>query len=556
MFDIVVGNPIIQREVFSLIKSSKALGIQIVLALVFVLLVVIRWPTDSQVDLSNAQSIQVFRVFGYGLLIALLLFVPAFPAVSLVKEKSKGTLALLFNSQMSPLAIYTGKFLGVFAFVLLLICLSVPAVAACYAMGGIDLGQHVGKLYGVLILMVAQYTALGLLISSRSGSGDSSMRMTYFAVAMISSITLIPHLLFQGEGSMTATLADWLRCLSPFAAVMEIMGHASFGAQGRLEADTVAWRFMMLSLAVTIGFAVPTITQLNYRIFDRSRSQGKITDEQSRGVKAFRGVFFLVDPQRRKAGIRWVNPVFVKEFRTRRFGRIHWILRLVALCAVISVALTGLTAVQSQAWGPEIIGGIMALLQILLILLLIPSTSSGLISSERESGGWTLLQMTPMSTFKIVNGKLMSSLVTVVAILAGTLPGYLVLMWIQPELSYQIGRVLISLLFAAVFAVCLSSFVSSLFRRTAPATATAYGILIGLFIGTLLIWLGRDAPFGYNVVKTALVLNPLAAALTEMQVSGFETYELIPTSWWISGALSFLCLLGLGLQVARINRPS
>ena len=84
MFDIVVGNPIIQREVFSLIKSSKALGIQIVLALVFVLLVVIRWPTDSQVDLSNAQSIQVFRVFGYGLLIALLLFVPAFPAVSLV----------------------------------------------------------------------------------------------------------------------------------------------------------------------------------------------------------------------------------------------------------------------------------------------------------------------------------------------------------------------------------------------------------------------------------------------------------------------------------------
>ena len=46
MFDIFVGNPIIQREVFSLIKSSKALGIQIVLALVFVLLVVIRWPTD------------------------------------------------------------------------------------------------------------------------------------------------------------------------------------------------------------------------------------------------------------------------------------------------------------------------------------------------------------------------------------------------------------------------------------------------------------------------------------------------------------------------------
>jgi ABC-type transport system involved in multi-copper enzyme maturation permease subunit len=556
MYDVVIGNPIIQREVFSLVKSKKALGIQIVLALVFVMLIVIRWPTDAQVDLSNAQSVQVFRVFGYGLLVALLLFVPAFPAVSLVKEKNKGTLALLFNSPMSPLAIYVGKFLGVFAFVLLLIFLSVPAVAACYAMGGIDLGKHVGMLYAVLVLMVAQYTALGLLISSRSGSGDSSMRVTYFAVAMISSITLIPHLLFQGEGSTTALIADWMRCLSPFAAVMEIMGHGSVGAQGRLEVETVAWRFMFLSVIVTLGFAVATITQLNYRIFDRSRSQGKITDEQSRGVKAFRGVFFLIDPQRRKAGIRLINPVFVKEFRTRRFGRIHWILRLVALCAVVSVALTGLTAMQSQAWGPEIIGGIMALLQILLILLLIPSTSSGLISAERESGGWTLLQMTPMSTFKIVNGKLMSSFVTIVAILAGTLPGYLVLMWIQPALSYQIGRVLISLLFAAVFAVCLSSFVSSLFRRTAPATATAYGILIGVFIGTLLIWMGRDAPFGYNVVQSALVLNPLAAALAEMEVSGFETYDLIPNSWWISGVLSVLCLVGLAIQVTRINRPS
>ena len=39
MYDVVLGNPIIQREVFSLVKSRKALGIQIVLALVFVMLI-------------------------------------------------------------------------------------------------------------------------------------------------------------------------------------------------------------------------------------------------------------------------------------------------------------------------------------------------------------------------------------------------------------------------------------------------------------------------------------------------------------------------------------
>ncbi|MEZ6109222.1 MAG: hypothetical protein R3B96_24860 [Pirellulaceae bacterium] len=84
---------------------------------------------------------------------------------------------------------------------------------------------------------------------------------------------------------------------------------------------------------MTIGFAIATILRLNYRIFDRSRSQGIITNELSSGAQIARGVFYLVDPQRRKSGIRWMNPVFIKEFRTRRFGRMHWILRLIAVCA-------------------------------------------------------------------------------------------------------------------------------------------------------------------------------------------------------------------------------
>lgn len=551
-----VANPIIQRELVGLVTSRRALGVQIALAATFVGLVMLRWPTDARVGLSGARSFDVFRVFGYGLLTSLLLFVPAFPAASIVKERNKGTLALLFNSPLSPLAIYIGKFIGVFTFVSMLLILSLPAVAACYAMGGIGLWSEIGRLYLVLLAMLAQYVAVGLWISARTGSPDAAMRITYLTIVGLAAVTLIPNLFYQGQTGLIATLCDWVRCVSPIAAVMEILGHGSVGSQGLIGDGTIAYRFLLLSPILTLFFAATTISRLNYRIFDRSRSQGRITDDQSTSVKVARGMFYLVDPQRRKAGIGLINPVFVKEFRTRRFGRMHWILRLVSLCAVVSVLLAFVTTVQSEVWGARTIGGIMVLLQLLLVLLLVPSTSAGLIATERESGGWVLLQMTPLSSLRIVSGKLWSAIVTVGAVLLGTLPGYLVLIWINPDLEYEVRQVLISLGFAAILAVTVSAFVSSLFRRTAAATATAYGVLIAIFIGTLLVWLGRDAPFGFATVRAALIINPVAAAMAEMKVAGFEPYDLVPIAWWVSGGLSLACLVGLAVRIAQISRPS
>jgi ABC-type transport system involved in multi-copper enzyme maturation permease subunit len=104
-----VKNPIAQRELIGTLRTRKALGLQAGVAVVFALLVVARWPTDAQVELSCAQSQEVFRLFGYGLLATLILLVPVFPAATLVREKNQGTLALLLNSPMRPWEIYLGK---------------------------------------------------------------------------------------------------------------------------------------------------------------------------------------------------------------------------------------------------------------------------------------------------------------------------------------------------------------------------------------------------------------------------------------------------------------
>src|SRR5260370_28112493 len=101
---------------------------------------------------------------------------------------------------------------------------------------------------------------------------------------------------------------------------------------------------------------------------------------------------FLVDPQRRSGTMRlWVNPVMVKEFRSRRFGRSHWTLRLIAISAILSLALSYIAASGALGWGVEAIGGPLVVLQVALLILFPPSLAAGLVSAEPESGSWELL---------------------------------------------------------------------------------------------------------------------------------------------------------------------
>ncbi len=551
-----MNNPVIQRELIGILRSRKALALQVGLAALFALLVVLRWPTDARVDLSGAQSQQVFRTFGYGLLTTLLLLVPVFPSTTIVREKRQGTLALLFNSPMPSWSIYFGKLVGVLVFVMLLLAMTLPAATACYAMGGVSLWEDVFALYGLLAVVAIQYASLGLLVSSHTNSTDSALRITYAMVLLLAVVTLGPHQFLQGQPGLLPKLAAAMRNLSPIPAVMELLGQGDFGSQGLISQAGATARYVYSALAISAAFMLWTISRMNYSIFDRARSQGVITDERGTGMRVLRRIMYLVDPQRRKSAIGWfVNPVMVMEFRSRRFGRTHWLLRTVAACTVLSLALSIATTTGTMDWDVETIGGILVVLQVALIALITPSLAAGLISSERESGGWQLLQMTPLSAGSILRGKLMSVVWTLLLILLATLPGYAVMMYIDPRMKLQIIRVSICLLATAGFSLLLSTAVSSLFRRTAPAITTAYILLFAIYAGTMLFWLGRDAPFGHSTVEAVLTINPLAATLSVIKAPGFKQYELLPANWWFLAGAS-TCSLGLLVtRIWRLMRP-
>jgi len=549
-------NPIVRRELLDWLRTRKAVAALALIGAAAAALVLARWPAAGVGDLNGAAALQVLRVFGYGTLACLILVLPAFPATSIVRERVKGTLALLLNSPMSPRAIYLGKLGGALGFVALLLAVTVPAAAACFPLGGSTVQGGVGLLYLALAMAGVQVTTLGLYVSGRSLSIDGALRATYSAVLAVCVLPLVAHWLIPPDSPELAELAAWLGCLSPVPAVLEAVGQGNVGIAGATYPTGAVLRYVIVAGVTGLALAFATVRRLSRAPLDRPRPPGTMTQDRSRGGRAARRLFFLVDPNRRAGGVSlWVNPVMVKEFRTRRLGRSYWMIRLVAVAAMLSLGLSCLAVAGALGWGLEVIGGALVLLQASLLVLFAPSLSAGLISAERERGGWNLLRLTPLSAGKILRGKLASAALPVLLLTLATLPGYVVLMTVKPELTGQIPDVVITLALTAVFAVLVGAAAGSVFRTTAAATAAAYISLAVVCVAPFLVWLGRDAPFGFTTVTAALRINPVAAALHAADTPGFTQYPLLPLNWWIIGTLCVLLWLFLEGRVRQLRRP-
>lgn len=551
-----MANPIIQRELIGTLREKRTIVAFGVLSFVFAMLIAIRWPTEARMALSGARSQQVFRLFIYGLLVAVLLLLPVFPATSLVKERNRGTLALLLNTPLGPWKIFSGKLLASWGLAVLMLCVSLPAASACIALGGVSLGSGLGGCYLVLLMTAVELCSVSLLVSTLTTTTDAAIRMAYGVIGGICLLSMIPYALFVGQGGFIETIADWLRCLSPVSAISSLLGGADALQRGITSETSVVGRFVILTILIIVASSLATVRRLNFRIFDRVRSAGVIVDELSHKTRLLRRLLFLVDPGRRSRPIGpLTNPIMVKEFRCRRFGRLHWLLRLISICALLSILLAFVTATQTIAWDVATISGILVILQVTLLVLITPSLTAGLICTERESGGWVLLQMSPLSVGRILGGKLLSVFLTLALVLCSTLPGYVVMIWIDPGTRPQIERVVVSLLVTSIYATLVSAAVGCLFRYTSNATAAAYSILIAICTLPLLVWAGRGAPFGQATVEGALSINPIATALSIIRFPGFEEYDLIPAFWWVAGVASLISLGILLLQTIRLSRP-
>lgn len=184
-----------------------------------------------------------------------------------------------------------------------------------------------------------------------------------------------------------------------------------------------------------------------------------------------------------------------------------------------------------------------------------PGIAGGLIAGEIEGGGWNLLRVTPLRAGRIVRGKLVSVLITLGLVLCATLPSYAVMMKIKPILEQQVYQVLISLVLAAVFSLMISAVISTFFRSTAVCTSVSYGVLLLLFVGTMAVWANMGSPFSHRFVENILSVNPMAGALNAMDVQGFEDFNLVPRTWYVSGISSVVLFVILQIRTWQLCQP-
>jgi len=545
-----------ERELPALLRTRQTFWILSSVAFAFAVTVLLKWPESGVADLSGTQPRAAFRSLALAMLMAVVLIVPAFPATGIVTEVRRRTMELLLNSPLQRYEIFFGKALALLGFAVILLLVTLPALACCFAMGGISLQSDVAMLYLLILVVCAQLIVVGMLVGTFAGNAESALRWAYGATFALVIATLIPWQFLQGSEGLLGSFAGFLRRLSPVPALLQLIGDRPLNTVGIADAqDMMVWYLATAAVMIIVGSFV-CVSRLNYSLLDRSRSQGVITDDLSAKQQSVRRRFFLVDPQRRKAGIPgFLNPVLVKEFRSRQFGRLHWLLRLIAGCAVLSLLLTLGTTMGTVGWGVERIGGIIIIAQVALIVVFTPGLAGGMIAGEIESGGWNLLRVTPLKPGRIIRGKLTSVLITLVLVLCASLPGYGIMMAIKPVLREQVIQVLISLGMSAVLSLLVSATVSTFFRTTAAATAVAYGILISIFAGTMVIWANRDAPFSHAFVEKVLAVNPMAGALNAMQVAGFESYNLVPLTWWVTGVTCVLLMCVLQFRTWQLCQP-
>src|SRR5215216_4331640 len=69
-------------------------------------LVVARWPAQGEVDVAGVRARDMFALVGYATLACVLILTPAYPATAIVRERVRGTLALLLQTPLSRVGVY------------------------------------------------------------------------------------------------------------------------------------------------------------------------------------------------------------------------------------------------------------------------------------------------------------------------------------------------------------------------------------------------------------------------------------------------------------------
>jgi ABC-2 type transport system permease protein len=179
------------REFRTLFLSPLAwsiLGvIQIILAYMFLaqldFYLMLQPRVAGMPDAPGVTDLIVAPLFGNAGVI-LLLVTPLLTMRLISEERRNRTLSLLFTAPVSMAEIILGKYLGVFAFLLIMVAMILLMPLSLLAGGGLDMGKLAACALA-LVLLLGGFAAVGLFISALSGQPTVAAVSTFGALLLL-----------------------------------------------------------------------------------------------------------------------------------------------------------------------------------------------------------------------------------------------------------------------------------------------------------------------------------------------------------------------------------
>ncbi len=137
--------------------------------------------------------------------------------------------------------------------------------------------------------------------------------------------------------------------------------------------------------------------------------------------------------------------------------------------------------------GQSLFSGLLVI-ETLLVAVLAPAFTSGAISLEREKQTLDLLVATPLSSFALVAGKLISALAYVFLLILASVPLAAIVFLFGGVGPEDLVRGYVLLFAVAIGFGAIGLFISALVRRTQVATVLTYLTVLALSIGTAVVW--------------------------------------------------------------------
>lgn len=268
-----------------------------------------------------------------------------------------------------------------------------------------------------------------------------------------------------------------------------------------------------------------------------------------------------------------MNPVLENDMkRNMRSMKSSWVvfginllLTIISVAAYFGTASPGGYLSSGQYRYPVKCYMLIAYTLFFMIYLLVPGIAGGSIAIERERKTLDILLTTHLSPWKIVLGKLESSLSMIFLIAFSTLPAVSLILIFGGVSVVDLLALVVILVISGIFIGSIGIFCSAMIRKSTVATIVSYVIVMMLILGTVAILMAghyfleaRAQQMGnYNSVNMGrwiflLLLNPLFSyfGLLSHQVgSGNELLEICNYFGEYSGSMVIRHMLLISIMV-------